>query len=453
MSSAYSDSSFSTLISSLRRWLLWYWIRDALANVGRTPQRRAIVPGQVVVMEPSRRTRASIPWYDLILEVANSRLLGNARARSTIDLATLPNESALLAGDPVGPTSDDVTRTTLRTTVLACRPGLEGVLARRLRRAVARASRYRPISHAALPYISEVPYISFSTQVGERVATTIKVHHSRREPQRGKWMPKVGIIDTDVDEQHLQSLGHNVALIWEGTVRDGGLNQPLEVSNQRSERKVGVHGTAVAVIAASHGTIEVHSVGCDSASAPDREPETADALLDVPGSFILQGLRMLRDCDIVNISMTIDRRVSDVAVHFEQMLEAYIDVLVDQGLVVVAAVGRQQLAAVLQRDGDYGYELITDAGAPARFSTVIGVGSTSPGDRNSGVVGPHTVLDVDWLCTVDGEPFGRSSAAAAELSGAMCWMILDRYENRPPRQELVPYSRMLASYIPQCHFI
>jgi hypothetical protein len=297
--------------------------------------------------------------------------------------------------------------------LLTCRHGHEAALARRLRRHVRRVDRRSDVS-LLLPFITAVPLIYLESTATEAVNIQLG-KQVLDQPQN--WTPVLGIFDGDIDDTALKILPQPPQLTWHGTVVDQGQNLPLTVSTLTSSRVPGSHGTAVAAIAASKARVEIRAVGYRDT---DRK---APWLPAVSASFLLKGLQTLKDCDVINLSMTVDQTVSDVAARFEDALSWVLELMVDSGTIVVSAVGQARFRLVQEPSGDFSNKFTRTAGFPARLPHVIAVGSDDSKDRNEGVLGPHIIVrfdPTDHLCTVDGKPFLGSSAACAYVSGQIC---------------------------------
>jgi len=394
---------------------VWDELKNILSLGVRLRRQRdlAIAPGEVIVVDGTKDGPSKIAAH--VIDIARWWGFGSARARNTVEFSKISTTQEVLLSatsrDEVGPEFEPGSFP--KVWLLTCRHGHEIAFARRLRRHVRRVSRRSSFSHP-IPFITAVPFIHLES-TSMTVRNLVVGPQLPDEPQN--WTPTLGIFDSDIDEAALRTVPQPPKLTWHGTVMDQGQNMPLTVSTRLADRVLKSHGTAVAAIAASKARVDIHCVGFRS------DHRKASWLPATSASFLLKALETLKDCDVINLSLTVDRTVSDVAARFEDVLSWILAIMVESGTVVVSAVGKGRLVKVQEPSGDYRQDFIKIAGVPASLPYITAVGSDDPLDRNEGVLGRHFIVHFDaahHLCIVDGKPFVGSSAACAYVSGQIC---------------------------------
>ncbi|HEY8203579.1 MAG TPA: S8/S53 family peptidase, partial [Pyrinomonadaceae bacterium] len=336
---------------------VWDELKNVLSLGVRVRRQRQlrISPGEVLVVETATNEPSK-----LAVKVAHTAQwwgLGSAKALSAVDLGEISTPKEVLLTRE----SLDERRTEFElgafpnTWLLSCGHGHEVALARRLRRHVRRLARRTGFSKP-MPFITAVPFIYLESTPKPPINFVVGPQIID-EPQT--WTPTLGIVERNVDEDLLLTLPQRPQLTWHGTVIDQGQNLPLRVSNDNADRVSDSHGTAVALIAASKARIDLHFVGW----RPSERQETW--LKSISASFLVKALQTLQDCDVINLSLTVDQTVSDVAARFEDALSWMLEIMVNSGTIIVSAVGRARVIYVQEASGDYLTKFIRTAGIPA----------------------------------------------------------------------------------------
>lgn len=397
---------------------LWDELKNILSlGVWLRRQRELrIAPGEVLIVDSARREPSELAKH--VSDIAMWWGLGSAKAMHSVDIGKIETaEKVLLSRESFDERKPKPEPGAFpQTWLLKCRHGHELSLARRLRRHAWRVARRTGFSQP-LPFITAVPFIHLESTTGT-AAMNFMVGPQVAE-RKQTWTPTLGIVDSDVDESKLQALPapQRPQVTWHGTVIDQGQNKSLTVSTNDSDRIPDWHGTSVALIAASKARVDMHLVGMGDSR------RQAAWLDDLSASLVIKALHTLRDCDVINLSLTVDQTESDTAVRFEDALSEMLQTMVDSGTIVVSAVGQSSPISVQQSSGDYRPGYIKTAGIPASLPHVIAVGTDDPNDRNEDVSGLHIIVHLDsqhHLCTFDNKAFCGSSAACAYVSGQIC---------------------------------